>query len=35
MIDPKTVMYDEGRRNALALQERASGMTGTEIIAQE
>ena len=35
MIDPKTIMYDEGRRNALALQERASGMTGTEIIAQE
>ena len=35
MIDPKNIMYDEGRRNALALQERASGMTGTEIIAQE
>jgi hypothetical protein len=35
MIDPKTVMYDEGRRNALALQKRASGMTGTEIISQE
>lgn len=35
MIDPKSVMYEEGRRNALALQERASGMTGTEIIAQE
>lgn len=35
MIDPKAVMYEEGRRNALALQERASGMTGTEIIAQE
>lgn len=35
MIDPKSVMYDEGRRNALALQEQASGMTGTEIIAQE
>ena len=35
MIDPKSVMYDEGRRNALALQEQAAGMTGTEIIAQE
>lgn len=35
MIDPKTVMYDEGRRQALALQERAPAMTGTEIIAQE
>jgi hypothetical protein len=22
MIDPKTVMYDEGRRQALALKER-------------
>lgn len=35
MIDPKTVMYDEGRRQALALQERAPAMTDTEIIAQE
>ena len=35
MIDPKTVMYDEGRRQALALQERAPAMTGTEIIAEE
>lgn len=35
MIDPKAVMYEEGRRNALALQEQAAGMTGTEIIAQE
>lgn len=35
MIDPVTVMYDEGRRQALALQERAPAMTGTEIIAQE
>lgn len=35
MIDPKTVMYDEGRRQALALQAAAPGMTGTEIIAQE
>lgn len=35
MMDPKTVMYDEGRRQALALQERAPGMTGTELIAEE
>lgn len=35
MTDPKTVMYEEGRRQALALQEAASGMTGTEIIDQE
>lgn len=35
MIDPKTVMYEEGRRQALALQERAPAMTGTEIIAEE
>ena len=35
MIDPKTVMYDEGRRQALALQERAPAMTGTELIAEE
>lgn len=35
MINPVTVMYDEGRRQALALQERAPAMTGTEIIAEE
>lgn len=35
MIDPRTVMYEEGRRQALALQERAPEMTGTEIIAEE
>ena len=35
MIDPKTVMYDEGRRQALDLQKRAPEMTGTEIIAEE
>lgn len=35
MTDPKTVMYDEGRRQALALQERSGAMTGTEIIAEE
>ena len=35
MIDPRTVMYEEGRRQALELQNRAPGMTGTEIIAEE
>lgn len=35
MIDPKRIMYDEGRRQALALQEKAPEMTGTEIIAEE
>ena len=35
MIDPKTVMYKEGRRQALALQKAAPTMTGTEIIAEE
>lgn len=35
MIDPKTVMYEEGRRRALDLQTRAPEMTGTEIIAEE
>ena len=31
MIDPKRIMYDEGRRQALALQEKAPEMTGTEL----
>lgn len=35
MIDPKTIMYEEGRRQALALKEHAPNMTGTEIIQQE
>lgn len=35
MIDPKEIMYQEGRRQALELQERAPAMTGTEIIAEE
>ena len=35
MIDAKTVMYEEGRRRALALKEQAPGLTGTEIIEQE
>lgn len=33
--DTLDIMYQEGRRQALALQETAPGMTGTEIIAQE
>lgn len=35
MTDPKTVMYEEGRRQALTLQTQAPDMTGTEIIDQE
>lgn len=35
MTDPKTVMYEEGRRQALVLQESAQSMTGTEIIDHE
>ena len=35
MIDPKSIMYEEGRRNALDLAGRAEGMDGTEIIAEE
>lgn len=35
MTDPKIVMYEEGRRQALALKDRAPNMTGTEIIQQE
>lgn len=35
MTDPKAVMYEEGRRQALALQESAQSMTGTEIIDHE
>lgn len=35
MTDPKIVMYEEGRRQALALKEHAPNMTGTEIIQQE
>jgi hypothetical protein len=29
MIDPKTVMYEEGRRNALALQKQAATSAST------
>ena len=35
MIDPKQIMYDEGRRQALSLQERSDGMTGTELYAED
>lgn len=35
MTDPKSIMYDEGRRNALDLIARAPGMDGTAIIAEE
>ena len=35
MIDPKSIMYDEGRRNALDLAGRAPQMDGTDIIAEE
>ena len=35
MIDPKRIMYDEGRRQALSLQERSDGMTGTELHAED
>ena len=35
MIDVKSIMYDEGRRQALALQEASAGMTGTELNAAD
>lgn len=35
MVDPKNIMYEEGRRNALDLASRASSMDGTAIIAEE
>lgn len=35
MIDPKTIMYEEGRRQALDLQSRAPELTGTQIIDEE
>ena len=34
-MNPKKIMFDEGRRNALDLAGRAEGMSGTEIIAEE
>ena len=35
MIDPKTVMYEEGRRQGLDLQSRSPEMTGTELYAED
>lgn len=35
MIDPKRIMYDEGRRQALDLQSRSPEMTGTELYAED
>lgn len=35
MIEPKNIMYEEGRRNALDLANRAPDMDGTAIIAEE
>ena len=35
MMDPKEIMYEEGRRQALALQERSSGLSGTELNAED
>lgn len=31
MINPRDVMYEEGRRQALALQELSAELTGTEL----
>lgn len=33
--DAKSIMYEEGRRQALDLQSRAPELTGTEVIAEE
>lgn len=35
MMDFKEIMYQEGRRQALDLQERAPGLTGTELNAED
>lgn len=35
MINPKTILYQEGRRQALDLQERAPGLSGTELNAED
>jgi len=35
MIDPKNIMYEEGRRQALDLAARVPEMDGTAIIAEE
>lgn len=31
----KKIMYDQGRANAMALQDKAADMTGTELYAQD
>lgn len=35
MMEPKKVMYEEGRRQALSLQERSAGLNGTELNAED
>ena len=35
MIEPKKIMYQEGRRQALELQERSPVLTGTELNAED
>ena len=35
MIDPREIMYQEGRRQALELQDRSSGLNGTELNAED
>lgn len=35
MIDPKIIMYEEGRRRAMDLQNRSGGMNGTELYAED
>jgi hypothetical protein len=35
MIDPKSIMFEEGRRDALELAGRAKDMDGTAIIGEE
>ena len=35
MIEPMEIMYQEGRRQALALQERAPTLNGTELNAED
>ena len=35
MIDAKDIMFQEGRRQALELQDRSSAMTGTELNAAD
>ncbi len=35
MIDSKKIMYEEGRRQALDVQEKSAGMTGTQLYAAD